>query len=392
MKNQASKIFTMLLAVVFMASCTISPTAKQYAVESDAFNGEMTVHEGPGVKDYTNVFDDVNYYNKVGNYPFSAHEDEGGEAIVIRFANNGRASLSGSTDYRYPTGKDKELMKDIEENYGSEQAVESQLIRQALEKSAFTAGQFMNVFDALSKNRSYLQELIFDQANYGQYKVIFKEAKEVDIATGKEVVVKVSDRIPCDGTDDLCINGFLRTEKSALKLYGIQLFNPTIKGLVGEASIEAAIASNLERSNKMEELAIQAREAQVDAATTIETSKAEVAIEEAKAAKSVAVARAQTAVEAELVKQAEYKAQAGLAIKRAEAEGDKLKNIAGLSPLERATINKETAIGVAEALAKRPVPSIVTNGGGQAGNLEQSYQMKEMLLLVDQLSKKSGGN
>ena len=247
-------------------------------------------------------------------------------------------------------------MLDIEENYGSPQAVESQLIRQALEKSVFTAGQFMNVFDALSKNRSYLQELIFDQANYGQYKVRFKEEKQIDLATGKEVVVKVSDRIECDGTNELCVNGYLRTEKSALKLYGNQLFNPTIKGLTGEASIEAAIASNLQRSNKMEELAIQAREAQVDAATTIETSKAEVAIEEAKAAKRIATAKAETAVKAELVKQAELDAEAKLAIKLAEAEGDKLKNIAGLSPLERATINKETAIGVAAELAKRPVP------------------------------------
>jgi regulator of protease activity HflC (stomatin/prohibitin superfamily) len=385
MKNL--KVIIGIICIASFTSCTISPTAKQYAIESDAFNGEMQIHEGPGVKDYINVFDDVSYYDKVDSYSFSANKDEGGEAIEIRFANNGRASLSGSTDYRYPTGENKGLMLDIEENYGSPTAVESQLIRQALEKSVFTAGQFMNVFDALSKNRSYLQELIFDQANYGQYKVRFKEEKQIDLATGKEVVVKVSDRIECDGTNPLCVNGYLRTEESALKLYGIQLFNPTIKGLTGEASIEAAIASNLQRSNKMEELAIQAREAQVDAATTIETSKAEVAIEEAKAAKLIATAKAETAVKAELVKQAELDAQAKLAIKRAEAEGDKLKNIAGLSPLERATINKETAIGVAAELAKRPVPYIINNGGSTGSSLEQSHSYDQMLVLIKEMSQ-----
>jgi len=370
-----------LLLLVFITSCTISPTAKQYAVESDFFNGEMTVHEGPGVKDYSNLFDECSYYDKVDGYSFSAATDEANQPIPIRFSNNGIAFLSGHTDYRLPTGEQKNLMMDIEENYGSSNAVEQQLIRQALEKSAFTSGQFMNVFDALSKNRSYLQEIIFDQANFGQYRVTFREEKIIDIATGKEKVVKVSDRIPCTDESENCINGYLRTEKSALILYGIELFNFTVKELKGEKSIEEAIASNLKRSNKMEELGIQAREAQVDAATTIEMSKAEVAIEEAKAAKTVATARAQTAVKAELVKQAEYEAEASLAIKRAEAEGDRLKVEAGLSPREAAEFRMKTEIGVAAELAKRPVPLVV----GSGTSMSEAMGTEEMLIFMEKL-------
>lgn len=88
-----------------------------------------------------------------------------------------------------------------------------------------------------------------------------------------------------------------------------------------------------------------------------------------------------------MVKQAELDAQAKLAIKRAEAEGDKLKNIAGLSPLERATINKETAIGVAAELAKRPVPYIINNGGTNGSSLEQSHSYDQMLVLIKEMSK-----
>ena len=50
----------------------------------------------------------------------------------------------------------------------------------------------------------------------------------------------------------------------------------------------------------------------------------------------------------------------------------------------------KTAIGVAEALSKRPVPSIVMSGGegGKGSSLANSYTMENMLLLQKQLSKK----
>lgn len=371
--------------LTLIAACTIGPTAKQYAVESDFFDGKMKIHEGPGVKDYMNVLDDVTYYDKVDGYGFSNEKDEEGKPIEIRFANNGIAYLSGHTDYRLPTGAEKSLMADIEENYGSADAVEQQLIRQALEKSAFTAGQFMSVFDALSKNRSFLQELIYDQANNGQYQMKFKEERVVDVATGEEKVVKVSDRIPCEGSDPDCIGGYLRTEGSALKLYGITLFNFTVKQLKGEESIENAIASNLQRSNRMEELAIEAREAQVNAATTAENAKAKVAEEQAARDIAVAQAQKQTAVAEEELKQKKFQADAEFYQKQKEAQADKLKVAAGLTPVQKAQIQKERDIGVAAELAKYQGPKIIVNGNGSQGSLETTAQMKELILLMKQI-------
>jgi regulator of protease activity HflC (stomatin/prohibitin superfamily) len=381
------QISIFLISLFFLASCTISPTSKQYCVESDFFNGEMVVHEGPGVKDAFNVLDDATYYDKVSGYSFSSNLDEGeaiDQSIEIRFANNGIAYLSGHTDYRLPMGDKKDLMTDIDENYGSEQSVEQQLIRQSLENGAFTAGQFMNVFDALSKNRSYLKELIYDQANNGQYQVMSTERKVIDVTTGKEKTIRVSDRITCIdslGNNPLCIGGYLRTEESPLRLYGIKLFNFTVKSLKGEESIEKAIAANLGRSNKMEELAIQAKQAQVDAATTIEKSKADVATKEAETAIAVAEAQKQTAVKVEKVKQAKLDAEAELAREKVKAEAARLKVAAGLSPLKKAEIDRDKAIGVAEAWAKRPVPMVNSSGQG----LEETANMKELLLLIKSL-------
>ena len=359
-----------VLSIFVLGSCTISPTAKQYAVESDFFNGKMTIHEGPGVKDYFNILDRTTYYDKVSGYSFSSAEDEGNSPISIRFSNNGIAYLSGHTDYRLPDGEQKHLMADIEENYESPTRVEQRLIRQALEKSAFSSGQFMNVFDALSKNRSFLQEIIFDQANNGQYKVAYDEEKVIDIATGKEQVEKISTRIPCtDGPN--CIAGYERTEVSALRLYGIQLFNFTVKELRGEASIESAIEANLKRSNRMEELAIQSREAQVKSATVVEESKADVAIKEAETAIAVAEARKQTAIAQEELIQKKFQADAEYYAREREAASTKLKVAAGLTPLKAAEIERDTKIGIAKAYAGPNglvLPSTFIGGTDSKGN------------------------
>src|SRR3954470_4043828 len=51
----------------------------------------------------------------------------------------------------------------------------------------------------------------------------------------------------------------------------------------------------------------------------------------------------------------------------AEAEASALKVKAGLSPLERAQIDKETAIGVAEKLAQVQFPEMLVIGGSGEG-------------------------
>lgn len=394
MKNLKQLFYLLAILGVTMSltSCdgfgTISPSAKQYAVESDAFNGEMTVHTGPGVKDWTNFFDDVSYYDKVGGFDFE------GSPISIRFANNNIAFLTGHINYRLPTGAEDSLMIDIEEEYEGEARVKSELIRNSMEKAAFNAGQFMTVFDALGKNRSYLQELIFDQANYGQYQVTFKENTIIDQATGKEQVVKVSDRVACkpDSISGVlprgCVAGYLRTEESALRLYGIELFNFTVKNLKGEQKVEEAIAANLIRSNKMEELNIQARESQVRAATIAEDAKASVAGKQAEKDIAVAEAEKATAVAEERLKQEKFSADAILYSKKKEAEADALKVEAGLSPERAAYWRFKTDSVVSANAAKAPVPEFIMSGGtGNSSTLENMYGMERALILQRELNK-----
>ena len=63
---------------------------------------------------------------------------------------------------------------------------------------------------------------------------------------------------------------------------------------------------------------------------------------------------------------------------------------AGLTPLERATIEKETAIGIAEALANskvRWVPEVVMTGGS-GGNAMDAVGLNMMLDVVSKMNKK----
>ncbi len=91
--------------------------------------------------------------------------------------------------------------------------------------------------------------------------------------------------------------------------------------------------------------------------------------EEADELQDVIRARKAKLVAAENLEQAKLDAASTLALKKAEAEGDKLKVLAGLSPKERADIEKQTAIGVAAELAKVKFPDemIIVGGSGSNG-------------------------
>ena len=72
----------------------------------------------------------------------------------------------------------------------------------------------------------------------------------------------------------------------------------------------------------------------------------------------------------------------------AEAAAARAKVSAGLSPEVKAQIEKETKIGVAQALSQIKLPTIVMAGGNQQGNAAMDAMgLKMMSDLVDKMSK-----
>ena len=88
---------------------------------------------------------------------------------------------------------------------------------------------------------------------------------------------------------------------------------------------------------------------------------------------------------------ATYEAQKIKAEGEAQAYAARLKVQAGLTPLEKATIEKETKIGIAAELAKVKFPErmIVAggNGNGHSPNPFDAVGLKALYELSDQMSK-----
>jgi len=72
-----------------------------------------------------------------------------------------------------------------------------------------------------------------------------------------------------------------------------------------------------------------------------------------------------------------------LELKKADAEGAALLVKAGLTPLDAANIQKETAIGVARELAKMNVPQIFIAGGSDGGTTADPFTAVGLQAMLD---------
>ena len=119
----------------------------------------------------------------------------------------------------------------------------------------------------------------------------------------------------------------------------------------------------------------QALEAQQKAITIEEQGKARAAeakwAQEQEKAVSVTKAEQEREVARLAAEKAEFEKKKIIAQGQAEAEANRLKVIAGLTPQERAEWDYKTAVGIAEALAQSQVswvPSIMLTGGNTSSN------------------------
>ena len=80
------------------------------------------------------------------------------------------------------------------------------------------------------------------------------------------------------------------------------------------------------------------------------------------------------------VKTAELEAKALLIKEKAQADANRLKVNAGLTPQEKAQIEKETRIGVAHELSNMQVPAnMIISGGNNSGNTTESLLQIKLL-------------
>lgn len=363
-----------------------------YQIKQAAVTGTMSVIDQPG--SYLRLFADIHTYQISDMHYFSKSNLDGGSGdesnpIHVRFNDGGTADISGAIKYRLPADETKRLK--IHQDFKSYEALKHDLIRQTVSEAMMQTATLMKAEESYSTRRSEFTSLVEDQIKNGIYETVSKEVKTKD-ADGNELV----DHEVFVKRDDKGVPVIRKT--SPLTQYGIEVVSFTIKDMDFDPTIEALIQKKKEAEQQKVVARANAEKAKQDAITAREQGNAKIATEKAEQdvqkIKEVTIAEKEFEVSQLRRKQAEQDAQASITKGKADAEVNRLKVQAGLTPLERATIEKETAIGVASELAKVQFPSMMVLGGtgnSSAMNPFDAVGLESFMRISSKLTKQHVG-
>jgi regulator of protease activity HflC (stomatin/prohibitin superfamily) len=304
-------------------------------------------------------------------------------AFPITYADKGKGYVLGSVRIEMPL--DREHLNLIQQHYGSEIRLINELIKPTVGKVILGCGPLMTSLESVSERRNDLIYHATDQLNNGIYATRVKTIERLNTITNLLEKVQQAEIVIDENGNPK------RNENSPFEFYGLKVSQLSIADLKYEKATNDQISK--QRAADMEIITAKA-----EAAKAIQqTIKIE---EEGKQAAADAKWK-QEAIKAKEVTEAEQRFEvARYAAKTAEQEALKIKAegdatayanralvSAGLTPLEKATIEKDTKIGVAEALSKINLPRIVSAGGGGSGNNPMDIMgLKMMLDIVNKVA------
>lgn len=294
--RQYSSIIIAIFGFLFLFSLSgrlvETVEADEVVVIQDPIDGELHFHFTPGMK--WQGFGGVTKYKKESQYWFSALKDQGGvedRSIPIRFNDGGSARMSGSVRWKLPV--DEMSMKKVHTLYGTQRAVEQQLIRTVMEKSVYMTGPLMSSKESYAERRNDLLSFIDDQASRGVYNTTTKEVKGADPLSGKEKTFTIVEI-------DLDTNGnFKRQEKSPLQEYGVSISNLALNKIQYNETVEKQIATQQNAIMEVQTAIAKAKEAEQDAIRAEKEGQAQ----SARAKWKQEVIKAQAVTEAEQQKE-----------------------------------------------------------------------------------------
>lgn len=339
-------------------------------------------------------FGHVEAYHKTSQIEFTGAEaNENGYVAVgenpaaqLAFNDKGRGMLIGS--FRVVLPNDAQNMEKIQQDFGSERALINNLVKPTLYKVVVACGPLMSSLESVSETRTDLISYITDQLNNGVYKTKTVKMEVANELTGDMEMRPIGVIIE----NEKAPGGYERQEVSPFSKYGITC------GLVSLTDIkyDRDTQNQIDAQRQANLAAITAKTKSLEAIQrTIQiTEEGKAAAEKAKweqeREKAVAVTKAEQEREVSKLaaEKAEFDKRKVIAEGEAKAAANRALVSAGLTPLERATIEKETKIGVAEAVAKLQLPKIVMSGGNGGGSsAAEMMELKFATDLVEKLSK-----
>jgi regulator of protease activity HflC (stomatin/prohibitin superfamily) len=349
-------------------------------IGEDVKNEEIVVNQFPitGNMEYWTTpgfhwqwFGKTTSYFKTSQLWFGA-EDENkkqlGYPIDVTFNDASEGLIYGSLRVKLPT--DPTYLARIQTDYNGMERLMQDLVRPTVSKVIYASGPLMSAFESYAEKKNDLIEYITDQLNNGVYKTTVRQEETVDPITGETKMVKIASLI----ADADAPNGYRRSESSPFSYYGLEIGQVSISKIGYSETVRKQIAQQQEANMMVQTSKAKTLAAQQEAIRAEEAGKAAAmeakweqekikAVEVTKAEQAYEVARLQALEAKEIAKKIREQGEA-------EAHAARLKVQAGLTPLEKATIEKETAIGVAQALANsqvRWVPEVMIAGSGNNG-------------------------
>lgn len=364
-----------LIFIFFSGKLVENVDNSEIVIIQSAFTGKVSIYTIPGP--VMQNFGVATHYKKSNQFWFSKKSDEGNnedQSIKIRFNDGGHGQISGSVRWYMPV--DEKAILKLHTDFGSQNAIEQQLIRQVVTKAVYMTGPLMSSKESSAEKRNDLLSYIEDQSINGVYRTKQEDVKVHDDLMNTDKTVTVVKIVEAN-------NMPLRQEISAVKNYNVSLQGLALNSIDYDTEVENQIKVQQQAYMQVQTAIANSKKAEQDAITTELQGKAAAA----KAKWEQEVLKAQAVTQAQQEKEvAELQAQTALlqAQKvKTDADAEYYKNSkmvsAGLTPQQKAQFEMDTRIGVAEAIAKLQLPATFihgSNSGKEASMLESILGVK----------------
>lgn len=377
----AGIVGVVLIVVIAWSSSMIleNVPADQIVVIQSPISGDLTWYTTPGLK--WQGLGKVTSYNRSFQYWFSRSLDQGkgkDESLETRFNDGGHAKISGSVRVDLPLTP--EQLTALHIRYGSQEALEKELIRPTFERAVYMSGPLMSSAESYSDRRNQLIFFIEDQATKGVYKTSTRMQRTKDPITGAEKTISVVDLIP----DPSKPATYLRSEISPVSEFGLRVYNLSINSIEYSQIVDEQIQTQQKAIMEVQTAIAESRKAEQRALTTEQEGKASAAKAkwEQEAIKAKAVTEGEQRKEvARLAKEtAEFYKQEQ--ILRAEGDSEYKRKVmeADGALTQKLDAYKKVMTAFAEQIGKqRWTPEIVMGGNSTSQGADQMAQMISLL-------------
>ena len=382
--------------------------------------GTMSCVEGQGY--YFKGFSRTWTFLKARSFYFnSSTEKVGGKAwegddtdeddIEVTLSRNSKGWISGYLMYELPS--DCSVLLRLRDKHHTDDEIKHNLVRNAVMSGVAKTAPMFTAEAAKVTNLAEFQALAYDQITQGEYmtethterELVSEEEKDT---TGKVIKKAEYAEYKVTSLKKDSLGHRIIMNESALHEFEIKVTQFQIRGVkldsVSQNQLDVVKRRETQRVAKITE----AETAKQDAITNEANGKANAAKAkwDAEAEKARVIVKMEQSKdsaiilaerEAEVAKRnaqkAKYQADSTREAGRAEAEANRLKVLAGLTPQERAEWEYKTKVGVAEALAKSAqplVPESMMSGDskGGAGTAMDAVGLNMLMDLTNKLSTK----